>query len=404
MKIALTTSYYPPYHLGGDALHVYHLAQALAHDGHEVHIVTQRDPFTLKRGSPMPGDFPNHPNVTVHSIATNHALWGVGVTLAFGRHGAYIDEAFAILDRIQADIVHHHEIAGFGSAILRYPAKRSLWTMHDYWLICPTSNLRRFNGKLCDVDFNCETCTFLAKRPPQVWRRWESTGHIAERIDLVLAPSTYLGDRVEKHTGLPFATLYNFVPDTPPREEVVPWERRRHEILFVGMLEEHKGIRWLIEKFRASDLDVKLRIIGGGSLESYVRAAAQADPRIVYDGRVSAAALREAQASAKAFVFASQWPENCPLVLLEAMSFGTPVLSAPMGGVPELLGYADGDYLDFAAADPWKAARVLLEDRGSWVATSTMLRERFDDRFTKERFLARYYALLAQAPGQAPPA
>jgi glycosyltransferase involved in cell wall biosynthesis len=43
--------------------------------------------------------------------------------------------------------------------------------------------------------------------------------------------------------------------------------------------------------------------------------------------------VREARFS----VYPSEWYENCPLSVMESQMYGTPVLGADIGGIPELL-------------------------------------------------------------------
>ena len=38
-KILMVSTFYPPYHLGGDAIHVKYLADELSKAGHEVHVI-----------------------------------------------------------------------------------------------------------------------------------------------------------------------------------------------------------------------------------------------------------------------------------------------------------------------------------------------------------------------------
>ena len=40
-RIVMTSTFYPPYHLGGDAMHVKYLADELTRLGHEVHVHPQ---------------------------------------------------------------------------------------------------------------------------------------------------------------------------------------------------------------------------------------------------------------------------------------------------------------------------------------------------------------------------
>src|SRR5438128_11200722 len=51
-KFVMTAAFYPPYHLGGGARHVRYLAEALAAQGHEVHVEYSPAALALKRGRP----------------------------------------------------------------------------------------------------------------------------------------------------------------------------------------------------------------------------------------------------------------------------------------------------------------------------------------------------------------
>ena len=49
LRFLFTTSFYPPYSIGGDATHVKYLAEELAREGHEVHVVHSIDAYRAKR-------------------------------------------------------------------------------------------------------------------------------------------------------------------------------------------------------------------------------------------------------------------------------------------------------------------------------------------------------------------
>src|SRR3989449_4167043 len=49
LRFLMATTFYPPYHLGGDAVHVQYLAEALAARGHEVHVEFSPAAYRLKR-------------------------------------------------------------------------------------------------------------------------------------------------------------------------------------------------------------------------------------------------------------------------------------------------------------------------------------------------------------------
>ena len=102
-------------------------------------------------------------------------------------------------------------------------------------------------------------------------------------------------------------------------------------VLFVGRLVPEKAPDQLIEAFRGMDGRHRLVIAGGTSFtDDYVarlRSSAAADARIVMPGYVYGEALRELYANAAVFVLPSLL-EGLPLTLLEAASYGTPIVAS----------------------------------------------------------------------------
>jgi len=81
-------------------------------------------------------------------------------------------------------------------------------------------------------------------------------------------------------------------------------------------------------------------VVGNGpqeaELHKLVRRSDSAD-RILFHGRISRKKLLGLYASTKALIVPSLWPENAPLVAIEALAMGTPVVGTRYGGLPELL-------------------------------------------------------------------
>ena len=111
----------------------------------------------------------------------------------------------------------------------------------------------------------------------------------------------------------------------------------------VAMNTERKGERTLIKAVKyAVDLgyDVNAIIIGDGSkrkeFEAYAREL-KVKNRIQFTGLLSSPnAVREILLKSDVFVFPTKG-EGLPRGILEAMAVGMPVLSSPVGGIPEIL-------------------------------------------------------------------
>lgn len=100
-------------------------------------------------------------------------------------------------------------------------------------------------------------------------------------------------------------------------------------LLYLGRLVPEKGAHFLIEAFRRISTPNKLLIVGGAShtdsYERHLRALSEGDSRIVFTGPLFGEEKEAAYSNALGLVFPSTL-EGMPLVLLEAMALGCPVL------------------------------------------------------------------------------
>ena len=72
---------------------------------------------------------------------------------------------------------------------------------------------------------------------------------------------------------------------------------------------------------------------GTGPLESEISGVTN----IKNAGFQKGAALEKLIREAKFSVYPSEWYENCPFSVMESQMYGTPVLGANIGGIPELI-------------------------------------------------------------------
>jgi hypothetical protein len=76
LRFCMVTTFYPPYHFGGDAILVHHLSNELARRGHSVDVIHCIDSYRAAAGREPPGTSSNHPNVTVHGLRSSFSSFG----------------------------------------------------------------------------------------------------------------------------------------------------------------------------------------------------------------------------------------------------------------------------------------------------------------------------------------
>src|SRR5438105_203141 len=84
-SFSMVTTFYPPYHFGGDAMHAYRLTNALARRGHSVTVVHSEDAYRSLGGTEPAGAFPHEPGVTVRPLRTKFPLGAATATYLSGR-------------------------------------------------------------------------------------------------------------------------------------------------------------------------------------------------------------------------------------------------------------------------------------------------------------------------------
>jgi len=134
--------------------------------------------------------------------------------------------------------------------------------------------------------------------------------------------------------------VYNGVP-TPRQAQRPKRTDKAFHLLFVGNLSERKGVSDLLHALAAPPLrerNVKLTLAGGGPLDHYQQLAeclGIAD-HTRFAGWLTQDGARDLMLSADALILPS-YDEGLPLVILEALASGTPVICTPVGSVPEVL-------------------------------------------------------------------
>ncbi len=188
----------------------------------------------------------------------------------------------------------------------------------------------------------------------------------ARAADLVLAPSEVTAAEIRRDYRV---DAVGVIPNVTGGLVVEPVSSETSEgepgyLLFVGRLRIRKGVEVLLEALRdvRDARNVELRIAGNGehrgSLERRV-SELELGKAVTFLGNCDAGRVRLLLAGAAALVVPSIY-EGMPLVVLEAMAAGVPVVSSAVSGIPEVV--VDGETGWLVPPEDPRALGRALED------------------------------------------
>ena len=188
-------------------------------------------------------------------------------------------------------------------------------TLQKVWHILPLS-LR--------YSFSHSTKTPSAETSVAAKNRNHAMVALAEKCANILAPSQYLASRAQQHRISPVQVLRHGVQH---HEEHIGGDG----FVFVGTIARHKGPHLVYQAHKQSTESHRaLRFYG--SLQT-----PQLIPSELWGGMLSHQEVLPLFQRADALIMGSIWPENAPLVIIEAQSMGCPVIAPRIGGIPELI-------------------------------------------------------------------
>ncbi|MDQ6861864.1 MAG: glycosyltransferase, partial [Verrucomicrobiota bacterium] len=252
---------------------------------------------------------------------------------------------------------------------------------------------------------------------PHLW--WIHEGRVAESYfdkhaairtaialaDFVVTPDTRSAQVYQPFRDEPIRVLPYGIDD--PRGADVDAEPRTSgplSFLLLGSIEHRKGTEIFLEVVRllAREISEQARfdIVGrphDPALTEKVRSAADEIPNLTYHGGVSP---EEALAFVRAadVVVCASWDETGPLMLIEALAFGKPIVSTKVGAVSEhVKDEGVGVFVEPGNARELAAAiGRMVQEREQLAAIGARAREAYERFFTFQRFGEGFEALLEE--------
>lgn len=391
----MLTTFYPPYHFGGDAIGIQRLARGLARSGHDVTVVHDVDAYhALHPGEPTPSA-PEPEGVHVIPLRSGVGMLSPLLTQQAGRPVMNGRRIARLLADGNFDVVNFHNISLLGGpALLAYGGDAvKIYMAHEHWLVCPTHVLWRHQRELC-TGRECLRCTLRHGRPPQLWRYTGLLQRQLGNVDAFVAMSEFSR---AKHREFGFPTemevLPYFLPDSEPSAPADAHHGSPHArpyFLYVGRLERIKGLDDVIPALDSYQ-DADLLIAGDGEHAPVLRELARGNDRIRFLGRLSPEELRAYYEHAIALIVPSVCYETFGIVLIESFRQGTPVIARRLGPFVEIVEQSGAGML-FASTDELTVAMHSIQSDPALrarlaAAGPRALRERWSENVVVPQYL-----------------
>lgn len=386
MKVVLTTHQFLPEFSAGTEVLTYETAMELKSRGLDVEVWTgfPADPETAKQ---RPIESYRHTGLQVHRY--NHSFnipLVIQNVMEYEYNNLLFVEHFRdYLKKAKPDLVHFFHLFRFSASIIDACAEEKipmLFTPTDFWVLCPTSQLRLPDNQLCvgpdpygincirHIAYNSTGLESVRRFPDWLFRfiirgakkRWWPEKRYSpilramserkaffigrlDKLDRVLVPTRFM-EKMLIRNGYGSGT-FKFLPfglNLKPFERIGDKVRKdRIRLGFIGSLLEHKGAHVLLAAMTCLPKDMPFDLKVYGKLDddknytAKLRELAGSDGRVEFCGSFPNEKIGEVFSGIDVLVVPSIWYENTPLVIYSAHAAGTPVIATNLGGMSEIV-------------------------------------------------------------------
>jgi len=285
-----------------------------------------------------------------HNDHIDDSTWSKKVNLAISSTWSKksYQEISGFIQKYKPDIAHFHNTFPMISPSAYFACQRHgvpvVQTLHNYRLVCPNAMLIR-NQQPCEKCLNGNLIPSLVHRCYRnslaatvslagIVTRNRLNGSYKNNVDRYIALTDFAKRKLVQG-GLPEAKIAvkpNFLP-APPEAGT----GSGNYATYIGRLSEEKGVRILLKAWR-NIKQIKLKILGDGPLRQELQHYAhdhQIDAEFLgFRGKQD---ILEFVKNAQFQVVPSQWYEGFPMVILEALACGTPVVASRIGSLTEIV-------------------------------------------------------------------
>lgn len=340
MKILNINKFY--YRKGGSEAYYFALADLLRENNHEV------IPFSMK-------DNKNYETKYSKYFIENISYENMGIKEK-AINGAKLIYSFEAKKKVKnivndntPDIAHLHIFQHqLSPSILKEIKKNGTYvvnTVHDLKVICP--NYKMLNdGEICekcksDKFINCfKSKCIKGSTVNSMLNTIEAYTHRIlksyDYVDKFICPSKFYMNKFIEF-GIPKEKVVH-IPNFVDVSKFNPNYEHEDYFVYFGRLSEEKGINTLIKSMKYVNKS-KLIIVGTGPIEKELKefVVKEKIKNVEFVGFKTGNELENIIKKSRFIVIPSEWYENAPMSIIEAMAYGKAVLGSNIGGIPEFI-------------------------------------------------------------------
>lgn len=375
MKILKVIHGYPPDYNAGSEVY----SQSVCNELSIRHKVTV---FTREEN-------PYLPEFSIRYNKENEHLSFYYINMALGKDGFRHEELDKKFEKIilkeKPEVAHIGHLNHLSTGIIDILNKHRIpvvYTLHDFWLMCPRGQFlqRNYDGikmhQLCYKQENqkcAEICYKMYhsgyKESPErsmeyeirhripegkdalndllFWTNWvdtrmDETRSIVQKTGIFIAPSKYLMNRFINDFQMPRKKIRYLDYGFPLQYLTTVGKKKDKELFTIGYIGTHipsKGLNILIDAFKKISKPAYLKIWGHKEIQStraLMKMAEGSINTIYFNGEyINKNLANEVFSEVDCIVVPSIWAENSPLVIHEAQACRIPVITADFGGMSE---------------------------------------------------------------------
>lgn len=315
--------------MGGAEISVQTLAEEQQKNGIETIVITLSDKNCIDFVNGVKVYYIRHPNFYWIYKPDRKIKILVPLRHILSIKNPFMDRKLEEIIRLEnPDIVHTNNLIGlsyFFWKAVKKNKKPLVHTLRDYYLLCWKSSLYSKNKNCGSL---CRTCRLLSF-PKKFFSKYVDA--VAGTTNFILRrhfDEGFFLDCKKYMIGSPIKTCMNIFPKKVTNNPLT--------FAFIGLINKTKGIEELLEIFSVPAFNSNLIVLGKGSNNNY-----EEDLKSRYSSEnirfMGFSDIPGFMPKIDVIIVPSLWNEPFGRVIIEAYSYGIPVIGSRRGGIPELV-------------------------------------------------------------------